>query len=167
MSTSCKLALGAAGVLAGSTGLFYYGAVQQSKRRGESALELPGNIIKLGEFNQLNAISSVEKVDYEATIRDGWVTKSNKGFVFVTKDADGKLLVISPVCTHLGCYVEQASEAQQSAKKNLFFLCPCHGAEFDVKGNAIGVVLRGLDTYKPVIVNSSVYIDILSPVSRV
>ncbi|HLI27493.1 MAG TPA: Rieske (2Fe-2S) protein [Chloroflexota bacterium] len=40
---------------------------------------------------------------------------------------DGELLALSGVCTHMGCLLRwQAAERQ--------FLCPCHGAIFDARG---------------------------------
>jgi menaquinol-cytochrome c reductase iron-sulfur subunit len=168
LSTSGKLALGGAGILLGSTGLFYYGAIQEKNRVVQvNAItrELPGNIVKIGELEKLNAIQGFKKVGYTATIQDAWVTNSKQGFVYITKN-DKELFILSPVCTHLGCIVEPVSEAQQLTKKELFFLCPCHGAEFDIVGNAIGVVPQGLDTYKPIITGGNVYIDISSPIIR-
>lgn len=165
LSTSSKLALGVAGILAGNTGLFYYGSVHQENRK-RTDQELPGNIVKLGELDRLNSTQGFEKVSYKATIRDSWVTTSSQGFVYVTKDPNGELLILSPICTHLGCQVEPATELQRKEKKDLFFLCPCHGAQFDIAGNAVGVVLRGLDTYKPILAGGSIYVDISSPIKR-
>lgn len=167
LNTASKWVIGTTGILAGNTTLFYYGAVQQEKENKQSATEIPGHIVKLGEFDRLNAIMSVEKVDYEATIKDGWVEKSSKGFVYITKGPEGNLLIISSVCTHLGCDVLPATIEQRSTKKDLFFLCPCHGAEFDKQGNAVRVVLKGLDTYKPIIARGSIYIDIMSPIKGI
>jgi menaquinol-cytochrome c reductase iron-sulfur subunit len=161
LSTSGKLALGATGILAGSAGLFYYGAVTREEKPQQ---ERPGNIVELGLLSQLKAIKDVEKVSYEGTIQDAWVTKAANGFVYVRSDSNGELHIISPICTHLGCSIDPVPETQRGGTKGLFFLCPCHGAEFDISGNAVGVVLQGLDTYKPIISDSSVYIDILDPI---
>jgi menaquinol-cytochrome c reductase iron-sulfur subunit len=161
LSTSGKLALGATGILAGSAGLFYYGAVTQKERPPQ---ERPGNIVELGDISQLSAIKGVEKVSYEGTIQDAWVTKAVNGFVYVRNDPNGELLIISPVCTHLGCIINPVPEAERGGSKGLFFLCPCHVAEFDISGNAVGVVFQGLDTFKPIISESSVYIDLLEPI---
>ncbi|MGM0882954.1 MAG: ubiquinol-cytochrome c reductase iron-sulfur subunit [Bacillota bacterium] len=169
LNSSGKLALGVAGILMGSTGLFYYGAVHEKKRgeqANESAQEIPGKFVKIGEFEKLNAITGFEKVNYNATIQDAWIKTSKQGFVYVTKEDNGALFILSPACTHLGCSVEPATEAQRNRKKEIFFLCPCHGAEFDKLGDAVGVVTQGLDTYKPIIIGSDVYIDISSPERR-
>jgi menaquinol-cytochrome c reductase iron-sulfur subunit len=161
LSTSGKLALGAAGILAGSTGLFYYGAI---KYKGQSTQERPGNIVKLGDLNEFNALEGVKKVHYQAVIQDAWITKSINSFVYVNSDANGDLHIMSPSCTHLGCNIEPAPEAERGALNGLFFRCPCHGAEFDIEGNAVKIVSQGLDTFQPIIAGSSVYIDILSPI---
>jgi menaquinol-cytochrome c reductase iron-sulfur subunit len=161
LSTSGKLALGAKGILAGSASLFYYGAITQKKRPLQ---ERPGNIVELGVVSQLSAIKGVEKVSYEGSIQDAWVTKAVNGFVYVRNDPNGELLIISPICTHLGCIINPVPEAVRGGSKGLFFLCPCHGAEFDISGNAVGVILQGLDTFKPIISKSSVYIDLLDPI---
>jgi menaquinol-cytochrome c reductase iron-sulfur subunit len=163
LSTSTKLALGGAGVLAGSAGLFYYGSVQNNNKQG-GRIDLPGHIVKLGQFDSLNATSQVKKVDYEATIEDAWVQKSNKGMVYVTKVTADELLIVSATCTHLGCYVLPTTEEQQGTSKDAFFRCPCHGAEFDQRGNTVKTDLLGLDTYKPIVAGGDVYIDILSPI---
>jgi menaquinol-cytochrome c reductase iron-sulfur subunit len=169
LSASGKIALGAAGVIAASSALFYYGAVQRAERAklsGRSEDELPDSFVKLGELDQLTAHTSAVKVSYEAAVHDAWVQQLKKGFVYVTKAADGELLVLSSVCTHLGCDVQPATVEQRSANAELVFRCPCHGAEFDAQGRAIRVVLQDLDTYEPVLKGKEVYIDISSPVKR-
>ncbi|QGQ99059.1 hypothetical protein EHS13_31370 [Paenibacillus psychroresistens] len=161
LSTSGKLALGATGIMAGSAGLFYYGQVTRKQKPQQ---ERPGNIVELGQFSQLKAIKDVEKANYEGTIQDAWVTKAVNGFVYVRNDANGDLLIMSPACTHLGCSINPVPEAQRGGGKGLFFLCPCHAAEFDPSGNSVKGVLLGLDTYKPIISDNKVYIDILASI---
>lgn len=167
LNTASKWVIGTTGILAGNTALFIYGAVQQDKASKQSIAEIPGHIVKLGEFDRLNAITNVEKVIYEATIQDGWVEQTSKGFVYITKGLEGELRIISSVCTHLGCNVLPATIEQQNTKKDLFFLCPCHGAEFDNQGNAVRLELKGLDTYQPIIAGGSVYMDMMSPIKGI
>jgi menaquinol-cytochrome c reductase iron-sulfur subunit len=164
LGISGKLALGITGILAGSTGLFYYGETQRRKRA--TPKERPGNIIELGKLERLSAIAGIEKVEYEATIQDAWVAKSIKGFVYITNDTNGQLLILSPICTHLGCTVEPTSDKERGAIDPIGYRCPCHGAEFDSIGNATGNGrgLQGLATFKPLIADGSVYINLLSPV---
>jgi menaquinol-cytochrome c reductase iron-sulfur subunit len=166
LSTTGKLALGAAGILLGSTGLFYYGSLQQQRRVKASSAEIPDSIVNLGEFDRFRTNKGVEKIDYEAVIRDAWLTKPVKGFVYVTKDEAGELIVFSPVCTHLGCTINPSSETEKKTRSEILFSCPCHGAQYDTKGNEIRLQLRPLDTYQPIIASGSVYIDISAPIQR-
>lgn len=46
---------------------------------------------------------------------------------FVVK-VGGQLIVLSATCSHLGCSVNLNLDAHR-------FDCPCHGSEFDLKGN--------------------------------
>ncbi|SEB83422.1 Rieske 2Fe-2S domain-containing protein [Paenibacillus sp. GP183] len=166
LSTSGRVALGAVGILAGSTGLFYYGSLQQHKRVMANPAEIPESVVKLGELDWFQTIKGVEKIDYEAVIRDAWVTKPTKGFVYVTKDEAGELIVFSPECTHLGCTINPSSETEKKTRSDLLFSCPCHGAQFDTKGNEIRLHLRPLDIYRPIIAGGNVYIDISAPIKR-
>ncbi|QYR19333.1 Rieske 2Fe-2S domain-containing protein [Paenibacillus sp. sptzw28] len=109
-------------------------------------------------------MEGVKKVHYQAVIQDAWVTKPINSFVYVKNDTKSGVHIMSPSCTHLGCEIEPAPEAERGAVNGLFFRCPCHGAEFDIKGNAVKAVSQGLDTFEPIIIHNSVYIDILSPI---
>jgi len=166
LSTTGKVTLGAAGILAGSTGLFYYGSLQQHKRVKAHSVKIPDSIVNLGELDRFRTVAGVEKIDYEAVIRDAWVTKPVKGFVYVTKDEAGDLIVFSPVCTHLGCTINPSSEAEKKTRSDMLFSCPCHGAQYDMKGNEIRLHLRPLDTYQPFIADGNVYIDVSAPIQR-
>ncbi|TMV51567.1 Rieske 2Fe-2S domain-containing protein [Paenibacillus mesophilus] len=166
LSTSGKLTLGVTGILAVSTSLFAYGESNRRKRMGPK--ERPGNFIKLGALDRLTAMQGIEKIEYEATIQDAWVTKEMKGFVYVSNDADGNLLILSPICTHLGCTVEPVGEPDHGASsQDIVYRCPCHGAEFGSAGNATGngKGLQGLATFKPIIADGEVYFNLLSPMA--
>jgi menaquinol-cytochrome c reductase iron-sulfur subunit len=166
LGTTGRVAMEAAGILLGSTSLFYYGALQQHKGVKASSAEIPDSVVNLGEFDRFRTIKGVEKIDYEAVIRDAWVTKPVKGFVYVTKDEHGELIVFSPVCTHLGCTINPASETEKKTRRDMLFSCPCHGAQYDTKGNETRLQLRPLDTYQPIIAGGSIYIDISAPIQR-
>jgi menaquinol-cytochrome c reductase iron-sulfur subunit len=165
-STTGKVALGAAGILAGSTCLFYYGSLQLHKRVKASSAKIQESFVNLGNSDRLRTSKGVEKIVYEAVIRDAWVKKPVKGFVYVGKDEAGELIVFSPECTHLGCTINPSSETEKKTRSDMLFSCPCHGAQFDKKGNEIRLHLRPLDTYQPVIACGSVYIDISAPIKR-
>lgn len=57
----------------------------------------------------------------------------------VYRDETGKAYSVSPVCTHMGCYVRW-NDAERT------WDCPCHGSRFEVDGRMIhGPATRDLD----------------------
>jgi glycine/D-amino acid oxidase-like deaminating enzyme/nitrite reductase/ring-hydroxylating ferredoxin subunit len=59
--------------------------------------------------------------------------------VAVSRDLDGTLRAVSPVCTHLGCLVRW-NVAERS------WDCPCHGSRFDADGHVLeGPATRDLE----------------------
>jgi menaquinol-cytochrome c reductase iron-sulfur subunit len=71
---------------------------------------------------------------------DGWRESLSQKPVYVTRDSQGQLEVLSAVCPHLGC------EVPWNAEKKEFF-CPCHGSVFAPDGARIsGPAPRGLDS---------------------
>ncbi len=70
---------------------------------------------------------------------DGWREVDSSQTVYVTKDAQGKLAVLSSICPHLGCTVEWRSGEHD-------FYCPCHASVFKPDGAAVsGPSPRGMD----------------------
>src|ERR1700674_1674449 len=70
---------------------------------------------------------------------DGWRKAVSEKAVYITKDQQGKLRVLTSVCPHLGCTVPWNKEKNQ-------FICPCHGATFAADGTRVsGPSLRGMD----------------------
>lgn len=91
---------------------------------------------KPDEFQNLDA--PVKKL---VTIeqRDGWRKTKTEKPVYVSKNAQGELIVLSAVCTHLGCTVPW----DEAEKK---FVCPCHHGMFAADGNLLGgPPPRGMD----------------------
>jgi menaquinol-cytochrome c reductase iron-sulfur subunit len=71
--------------------------------------------------------------------RDGWRKVVSERSVYVIKQANGELVVLSSVCPHLGCSVAWRAEKNE-------FLCPCHGGHFAADGKLLGgPPPRGLD----------------------
>jgi menaquinol-cytochrome c reductase iron-sulfur subunit len=70
---------------------------------------------------------------------DGWRKTISEKVVYVTKDAQNQLRVLTAVCPHLGCTVPWNKEKKQ-------FVCPCHGAIFTLDGSMVsGPSLRAMD----------------------
>lgn len=71
---------------------------------------------------------------------DGWLQSQSKKPVYIAKDAQGQVTVLTAVCPHLGCTI-QWNEAKDQ------FLCPCHGSVFAADGGRIaGPTPRGMDS---------------------
>jgi menaquinol-cytochrome c reductase iron-sulfur subunit len=70
---------------------------------------------------------------------DGWRKTISEKAVYITKDQQDQLRVLTSICPHLGCTVPWNKEKNQ-------FVCPCHGAVFGKDGSRIsGPALRGMD----------------------
>lgn len=91
----------------------------------------------VGEFSSLTE-PMMRTIEIEQV--DGWRKSVTQKAVYVTKDASGKLFVLSSVCPHLGCTVPWNKEKNH-------FICPCHGGTFNPDGSRVsGPSQRGMDT---------------------
>ncbi len=91
---------------------------------------------KLDDFQSLDA--PVKKL---VTIeqRDGWRKTMTEKPVYVSKDQQGQLIVLSAVCTHLGCTVPWVEKEKR-------FICPCHLGNFAADGTLLsGPPPRSMD----------------------
>ncbi len=72
--------------------------------------------------------------------RDGWQRAVSEKSVYVTKETEGRLRVLSSVCPHLGCTI-----AWNETKDE--FMCPCHGGVFAADGSRVaGPPPRAMDS---------------------
>lgn len=122
-------------------------------------------IANLGSLKELQKGEFPKKVPYIAIFKDAWAEQERKGFVYINKNTDGSLLILSPICTHLGCVVGDASN--EKVKEGITYACPCHGGYYDEFGiNVEGPPPRPLDKYEAFLQDDNVYIAILSPLQR-
>jgi menaquinol-cytochrome c reductase iron-sulfur subunit len=78
-------------------------------------------------------------VEYVERTKDGWVRVEDRKSAWVVTEDGENFTVFDPRCTHLGCAYNWKEDKQQ-------FLCPCHTATFDIKGNVVsGPPPRPLD----------------------
>lgn len=123
-------------------------------------------LANLGPLEELKKGPFPKKVNYSTKIKDAWVEQEREGFVYINIDSSTKeLLVMSPICTHLGCTATQADNNLKNEGISLF--CPCHGGKYDEFGiNIGGPPPRPLDIFEPIIQDGNVYIPILSAKER-
>jgi quinol---cytochrome c reductase iron-sulfur subunit, bacillus type len=88
--------------------------------------------VGLGEVSALRAATGPVTVRFRYRGRVGYTVGRRPGLLVVVPqpEADEGLLVLSPVCSHMGCNV---SWAEDEAK----FACPCHGGRYDRLGNVV------------------------------
>jgi menaquinol-cytochrome c reductase iron-sulfur subunit len=94
---------------------------------------------------------------------DGWYESEPEFSAFISKDAQGNIYALSPVCKHLGCMVHWNSEAKYPNE----FYCPCHGAHYTKDGAALAVAPVALDEYQVRVDNGFVYLGMVQPNTRV
>jgi len=93
----------------------------------------------LGTVEELSAITAPKKMVITVNQVDGWRKVIQDKSVYVIKESDGKLKVLSSICPHLGCSVRF-----NEAEKN--FACPCHKGVFEGSGKLVsGPPPRSLD----------------------
>ncbi len=94
----------------------------------------------LGALSEFSALTEPVMRTIQIEQVDGWRKAISEKAVYVTKDRQGQLRVLTSVCPHLGCTVPWNKEKSQ-------FICPCHGASFAPDGTRVsGPSLRGMDT---------------------
>ena len=94
----------------------------------------------VGALTEFSSLTEPVMRTIQIELVDGWRKAISEKAVYVTKDGQGRLRVLTSVCPHLGCTVPWNKEKDQ-------FICPCHGATFAADGTRVsGPSLRGMDT---------------------
>ena len=84
----------------------------------------------VGSVDEFQALDTPLKKLVTIEQRDGWRKTVVEKPVYVSKDAGGKLIVLSAVCTHLGCSLPWVEKEKE-------FICPCHLGTFSAEGKLI------------------------------
>ena len=93
----------------------------------------------VGEMSEFASSSAPVRKTITFAQRDGWREVVSAQSIYVSRNAQGELEVLSAICPHLGCSV-----SWQSSQKD--FICPCHGSVFKPDGKVIaGPSPRGMD----------------------
>ncbi len=88
------------------------------------------------DWIQLGSVSKIEMgvpTLFKATLKTqtGWITADEEFTVFVLTEDGQNYVVMSNVCTHLGCRIRWITEKES-------FFCPCHNGAFSKTGAVIG-----------------------------
>ncbi len=93
----------------------------------------------LGAVDEFNSLRAPLKRVVTIEQRDGWRKAVSEKPVYVTRDAQGQVRVLSSVCPHLGCSVSWNETKGQ-------FICPCHAGVFHADGSRVsGPPPRSMD----------------------
>jgi menaquinol-cytochrome c reductase iron-sulfur subunit len=91
----------------------------------------PASWSDVGSVEEFGTSASPLKKLITVEQRDGWRKIVSEKAVYVIKQPDGRLVVLSSICPHLGCSIAWRSEKDE-------FLCPCHGGRFAADGKLLG-----------------------------
>jgi len=110
-----------------------------------------GNWIQLGSVGKVELdIPTLFKTIVET--QTGWINTEEEISVYVLTSNGQDFIVMSNVCTHLGCRVRWIPD------KDGFF-CPCHNGVFSKDGNVVdGPPPRPLDRFESKVEDGVIYI---------
>jgi menaquinol-cytochrome c reductase iron-sulfur subunit len=93
----------------------------------------------IGEMGAFSNLSNPILTPLDLKQVDGWREVDSSQTVYVTKNPQGALGVLSSICPHMGCTV-----AYRQGQND--FYCPCHGSVFKADGTHVsGPSPRGMD----------------------
>lgn len=119
-----------------------------------------GPAIQRDQEQEWIRIGSTSKVElgtptlFKAKIerQTGWIVNEEELSVYALTDNGRDFIVMSNICTHLGCRVRWVSSQEQ-------FFCPCHNAVFDKDGTVVsGPPPRPLDRYEVKVEDGQLYL---------
>jgi menaquinol-cytochrome c reductase iron-sulfur subunit len=109
------------------------------------------NWIRLGSISKVELETpTLFKVNIER--QTGWILNEEELSVYVLTENGRDFVVMSNICTHLGCRVRWIDEQEQ-------FFCPCHNGVFDKEGQVVsGPPPSPLDRYPAKVEDGQLYI---------
>lgn len=117
-----------------------------------------GEFVKVGTLDEFSDVP--KEVSFEKPIKDGWYDTQEKLTAWVTKDENGEILALSPICKHLGCTVNW----EGGGTENQYF-CPCHFGFYYKNGLNVPNTPppEPLDKYEVQIKDNDVYLGPIVP----
>ncbi|MGD0612776.1 MAG: ubiquinol-cytochrome c reductase iron-sulfur subunit [Anaerolineales bacterium] len=92
---------------------------------------------------------------FTSTKVNGWEQTVDSYGVYVVRQSDTQVLVLSNICTHLGCHVNWKEDRQE-------YVCPCHDAHFGLTGDVhSGPPPRPLNRYETKVENGILSIHLV------
>src|ERR1700737_1632001 len=82
----------------------------------------------VGPLNEFSALTEPAMRTIQIEQIDGWRKTVSEKAVYITKDQQGKLCVLTSICPHLGCTVPWNQEKK-------LFICPCPRGTFSADGS--------------------------------
>jgi Rieske Fe-S protein len=90
------------------------------------------------------------KIKIERTT--GWIVNEEELAVYVLTDDGRDYIVMSNICTHLGCRIRWIADKDQ-------FFCPCHNGIFNKNGEVVsGPPPKPLNRFKVKVENSEIFV---------
>lgn len=119
-----------------------------------------GTFVKVIEESKVT--NEPQSVEFKVHQVDGWYESEPKMQALISRDEQGNIYALSPVCKHLGCKIGEFSKDVPDR-----YFCPCHGAEYDRYGKAYKISPKPLDEYQVRTENGWVYLGPLGANQRV
>jgi len=107
----------------------------------------------VGQVSEFSSLTEPVMRTIQIEQVDGWRKAVSEKAVYITKDGQGQLRVLTSVCPHLGCTVPWNKEKGH-------FVCPCHGGTFTMDGTRVsGPSLRGMDALETSVEGSQLMVQ--------
>ncbi|MFM1652693.1 ubiquinol-cytochrome c reductase iron-sulfur subunit [Brevibacillus sp. B_LB10_24] len=105
-----------------------------------------------------------KSVSFKVHTKDGWYETESTLTAWVTKDANGEILALSPICKHLGCTVNWNGSPDFPNE----YFCPCHFGRYTAKGEHIlgTPPMASLDEYETEVKDGKLYLGQIIPNPR-
>lgn len=131
------LTVGIGGVIATGIGIPAIGFMISPALRKQEA----GAWIPLGSFEKI-PIGIPTYFSFNRKQVNGWENTTTSYGVFAVRNDETNVIVLSNICTHLGCHVRWHPDLKH-------YVSPCHDGHFDILGrNISGPPPRPLDEFK-------------------
>ncbi|WP_431799126.1 ubiquinol-cytochrome c reductase iron-sulfur subunit [Halobacillus andaensis] len=87
-----------------------------------------------GDFQSVASVDEItnepQRFEWIVDQVDGWYESEVQKTAWVYRTEDDEIVALSPICTHLGCTVDWASNEEYPDQ----FYCPCHAGRYTKDG---------------------------------